>query len=247
MTFRNMVAENGLRWVAVLAGFTILAACSGSSGSSKTGSSAPASSARMASTNNDTKKKFQDCTKLLMDSLQKPTAPYHFSYKAQENINPKFPMDKTAKPEVGPVELEGDFSPDEISLTSVRGKEKTEHKAAKTDQLAWSMTALDTSGPILSTGMMLAFGQLVAQSSGSDSVGGVPADKYDFDTSSATGSTKAGLDIAKAMLTNIQSTKGTVWIEKSTGKLVKFNIDADYADKNSNSWKEHYEGVVTPK
>lgn len=182
-----------------------------------------------------------------MESLQNPTAAYHFSYKAQENINPKFPRDKTAKPDVGPVELDGDFAPDTINMTSIRGKEKTEHKAAKTDQLAWSMSALDLSGPILSTGILLAFGQLVAQPSGSDTVGGVASDKYDFDTSTATGTTKAGLDIAKGMLTSIQSTKGTVWLEKSTGKLVKFNIDADYADKNANSWKEHYEGVVTPK
>jgi len=49
------------------------------------------------------------------------------------------------------------------------------------------------------------------------------------------------------MITNLQSTKGTVWLEKSTGKLVKFDIAASFADQHSNSWQEHYEGEVTPK
>ena len=195
----------------------------------------------------DTQKKLQNCTKLLMDSMQKPSAPFHFSYKAQENINPKFPMDKTAKPEVGPVELEADISPDEIDIASVRGGKKTERKVMKTDPGGLALAQLDLIGPTTSTGILLAFGQLAARPSGPDSVGGVAADKYDFDTSAATGTNRAALDIAKSMLTNIQNTQGTVWLEKASGRLVKFNINADYADKNGNSWKEHYEGEVTPK
>jgi hypothetical protein len=95
--------------------------------------------------------------------------------------------------------------------------------------------------------MMLAFGQMVAQPAGSGTAGGVDADKFEFDTSTATGTTKTGMDIARAMITNLESTKGTVWLEKSTGKLVKFDIDASFANQQSNSWKEHYEGEVTLK
>jgi hypothetical protein len=195
----------------------------------------------------DTQTKLTNCTKLLMDSMEKPSAPFHFSYKAQENINPKYPMDKTAKPEVGPVELEADISPDEIDTTAVRGGKKTESKVKKTDAGGLALAQLELIGPTTSTGILLAFGQLAARPSGSDSVGGVAADKYDFDTSTAVGTNRAALDIAKSMLTNIQNTQGTVWLEKTSGKLVKFNINADYADKNGNSWKEHYEGEVTPK
>jgi hypothetical protein len=195
----------------------------------------------------DIKLKFQRCTKLLLDSFDKPTASYHFSYTAQENINPKFPMDKTSKPEVGPVTVEADISPDQINLTSLRGGKKTENKAAKTDQLGWSMTKLELIGPVTSTAMMLAFGQMVAQPAGSGTAGGVDADKYDFDTTTATGTTKTGMDIARGMITNLEFSKGTVWLEKSTGKLVKFNIDASFADQRSNAWKEHYEGEVSLK
>jgi hypothetical protein len=238
--------------IACCAMIILLAGCknAGTGAEGKGGTAAPASSAAVGVARpalSDIKQRLGHCTSLLMDSLQKPTASYHFSYKAQENINPKFPMDKTAKPEVGPVEVEADISPDQISLTSLRGKQKTEQKAAKADQLAWSMTNLELIGPVTSTAMMLAFGQMVAQPAGSGTAGGVDADKFEFDTSTATGTTKTGMDIARAMITNLESTKGTVWLEKSTGKLVKFDIDASFANQQSNSWKEHYEGEVTLK
>jgi hypothetical protein len=49
------------------------------------------------------------------------------------------------------------------------------------------------------------------------------------------------------MLTNVKDSRGTAWIAKDSGELVKFNIDTDYVDKNGHAWKEHYEGEVTPK
>jgi len=246
------IFTKGRAAIACCAMIVLLAGCkSGGSGSeSKGGAASPASSASAGAAQpapSDVKHRLGNCTKLLMDSLQKPTASYHFSYKAQENINPKFPMDKTAKPDVGPVEVEADISPDQINLTSLRGKQKTQQKAAKTDELAWGMANLESIGPITSAAIMLAFGQLVAQPAGSDTAGGVSADKYEFDTSTATGATKTGMDIARNMITNLQVSKGTVWLEKSTGKLVKFDIDASFADQRSNAWKEHYEGEVTLK
>ena len=102
-------------------------------------------------------------------------------------------------------------------------------------------------GPVPGSWRLLAFGLAVAEPGKPDSVGAVAADKYQFDTTTATGSTKMGIDIARGLITNIASTRGTVWLEKSTGKLVKFNVDANFADKNNNAWKEHYEGEVTPK
>jgi hypothetical protein len=49
------------------------------------------------------------------------------------------------------------------------------------------------------------------------------------------------------VVTTIKDCKGTAWIAEDSGLLIKFNIDADYQDKNNHSWKEHYEGMVTPK
>jgi hypothetical protein len=245
------IFAKALAALACLAMIALLAGCHnagpGSEGKGSTAPPASSASAGVVRPPSDVKQKLQRCTSLLMESLQKPTASYHFSYKAQENINPKFPMDKTSKPEVGPVEVEADISPDQINLTSLRGRQKTEQKAAKTDQLAWSMANLETIGPVTSTAIMLAFGQLVAQPAGSGTAGGVDADKYEFDTSTATGTTKTGMDIARSMITNLVVSKGTVWLEKSTGKLVKFDIDASFADQRSNAWNERYEGEVTLK
>ena len=245
------VSAKALSALGCSAMIVLLAGCKGAGTNPGGTTSATPSTAvgvqRAAAPANDIKQKLSRCTSLLMESFQKPTASYHFSYKAQENINPKFPRDKAAKPEVGPVEVEADISPDQLNLASVRGKQKTDHKAANTDQLGWSMANLELIGPVTSTGMMLAFGQMVAQPAGSGTAGGVDADRYDFDTNTATGPTKTGMDIARAMITNLQSSKGTVWLEKSTGKLVKFDIDANFADSQSNAWMEHYQGEVSLK
>ena len=211
-------------------------------------SAAPATSANVErATSSNLSKTIGDSTKLLMDFLEKPTAPYHFSYKAQQNINSKYPMDKSAKPEMGPVEIQADGSPDEINLTSVQGGKKTEHKAKKGDELEWSMAQLGIVGPVGNLGIVLAFGQLGARPAGSEAVAGAAADKYDFDTAAVTGSNQAALEMVKSMLTSLQSTKGTIWIDKASGRLAKFNIDADMADKAGNAWKEHYEGEFTTK
>ncbi len=223
-----------------LAALTLLANCS--KRSATTGSLPTERSGA-----NDASQKLQNCTKLLIDSIEKPTRSFHFTYKGQENINPRYPMDKTAKPEVGPVEVQADVSPEEIDVTSTRGKQRSTHKAKKGDEGAWAFAQLDLLGPMTGTGILLAFGQAVARPAGSETAGGVPADKYEFDTSTATGPTKVGLDMAKGMITNVDNTKGTVWLEKGTGRLAKFNMDADFKDKTGNSWKEHYEGEVTPK
>jgi len=208
----------------------------------------PTTSAKLErAASNDLSKAIGESSRLLMDFMEKPTAPYHFTYKAQQNINPRFPSDKTAKPEVGAVEIEADGSPDEIDLKSVRGDKTAETKAKKDDQLGWSMAQLSLIGPVGNVGIVLAFGQLAARPAGSEAVGGAPADKYEFDTTLASGANKAALDIARNMITNLASTKGTIWIDKASKRLAQFNIDTEMADKAGNKWKEHYEGELTTK
>ncbi len=104
----EMIFTRGIKAIACCAMILLLADCknAGTGADGKGGTASPASSASVGvarPASGDIKQRLQHCTTLLMESLQKPTASYHFSYKAQENINPKFPMDKTAKPEVGPV------------------------------------------------------------------------------------------------------------------------------------------------
>jgi len=208
----------------------------------------PSSSAPMERANvPDSQRKLQRSTNLMMDAINKPTMPIHFSYKGQQNLNDKYPREESAKPEVGPIQIEADISPDALNLTETRGGKKTERKIAKSDAAGMAFARLDLLGPLMNVTMVTAVGTPVAQPAGSDAVEGAAADKFQFDTATATGPKAAGVQMAKSMLTNFQNVKGTVWVDQSSGRLSKFNLDADFADKAGNTWKEHYEGEVTPK
>jgi hypothetical protein len=183
----------------------------------------------------------------LIDAMNKPTKSFHFSFQGQENINGKYLRDRTQAPEVGPVDLQADVSPDELNLTETRGQTKKVAKAKKGDEMNWAMAQLALIGVMTSPNFTIAIGSTVASSPSNDMVGTTLADKYTFDTTTATGSQKMALDVTRAMLTSIKECKGTAWIAKDSGELVKFNLDADCLDKNAHSWKEHYEGEVTPK
>jgi hypothetical protein len=183
----------------------------------------------------------------LIDAMSKPTKSFHLSFQGQENINDKYLRDRTQAPEVGPVDLQADVSPDELTLTETRGQTKKAAKAKKGDEMNWAIAQLALIGVMTSPNFTIAIGSTVASSPTNDMVGATLADKYTFDTTTATGSQKMALDVTRTMLTSIKECKGTAWIAKDSGELVKFNLDADYLDKNAHSWKEHYEGEVTPK
>lgn len=84
----------------------------------------------------DASQKMSDGMKVLMDSIQNPPGAFHFSYKAQKNLNPKFPKDENAKPEVGPIEIEADVTPEDVNISQIRGAKKTETKAKNSIRLA---------------------------------------------------------------------------------------------------------------
>ncbi len=207
----------------------------------------PTTSARLErAATGDTAKKVQDGWKALMDACQKPADSFHFSYKAQKNLNPKYPMDKSAKPEVGPVEIEADISPEEIDLKETRGAKKSSANAKKSDQLSWASAQLSLLSALATPGMEMGYAGSVARPAGSEAVGTVSADKYEFDTSTASASQKAAYAVMQGMF-NFTAVKGTAWLDQKTGRLVKFSLDTDLSDKAGNSWKEHDEGQVTPK
>ena len=192
-------------------------------------------------------RRLSDGANKLMDAMNKPTKSFHFSFKGQENINDKYPRDKTQAPQVGPVTVQADISPEEIDLTETRGTTTKTTKAKKGDEMAWAMANLVTLGVMTSPNLVIAMGSSVTSPPSTDLVGSVPADKFVFDTTAVTPSQKMGLEAAHMILTSIKDCKGTAWIAKGSGQLIKFNIDADYLDKNEHAWKEHYEGEVTPK
>lgn len=187
---------------------------------------------------------------VLLQACTEPTTSFHFSYKAQSQINPKYPMDEAAKPEVGPVTLEVDISPDRIVLDGLRGAKASKATAEKAKEMDWAMTKLALLGPLSDVSLTLAFASPVATATGSGMEGGVAVDLFAFDTRTATAAQKAGISMAQGMLggrVKHEAISGTAAVDKATGMLVKFSMDAELKDAKGHAWKEHYEGAVTPK
>jgi hypothetical protein len=188
--------------------------------------------------------RLSDGASKLIAAMKKPTGSFHFAYKGEENLS----EDKTMLPLVGPVTLQADISPEEINVLERRGSTTKTVKALYGDEVNWGMANLTTLRVMTSPSLVIAVGASVTSPPSTDLVGTIVADKFTFDTAAAsTPSQKIGLERARMVVTTIRDCKGTVWIAEDSGQLIKFNIDADYLDRNNQAWKEHYEGVVTPK
>jgi hypothetical protein len=187
--------------------------------------------------------RLSDGASKLIDAMKRPTESFHFSYKGRANLS----EDKTTPPRVGPVTLQADISPEEINLTETRGSTTKTCKAKFGEEVNWGMANLATLGVMTNPTLVIAVGASATSPPSTDLVGTTPADKFTFDTTAATPAQKMGLERARIVMTTIKDCRGTAWISEDSGLLIKFNIDADYLDKNNHSWKEHYEGVVTPK
>jgi len=183
-----------------------------------------------------------------MEAINKPTVPTHFSYTAQENINPKFPQAAGSKPQVGAVQMEADIAPDKLSVSTTTNGQKKQAAAETADKMGTATGRLDVLTTLVNGNFTLAFGGVAAQPAGSENVGAVAADRYDINTATADATTQAGFQTAAAMLsgkTKVQSVKGSVWIDKATGRLVRYNVDTQFSDSTGDNWSEHHELLVT--
>ena len=235
-------------WIAPIS-FVFIAFTVAGCGNKSSGPSAPLSAHAGSARSAEDSRRVGEGLKLLMDSLDKPQTGLHFSYQSQENLNPKFPLQAGSKPEVGTVQVEADITPDDIDVNETRGGKKTETKAKKSDPM-FGLAKLPVLGSMLGATFPLALGGPTAQFAGSDTVGGAVADKFNIDTTTANATTQAGMEVAAGLLGGkvaIKSVKGAVWFEKTSGRLVKFNLDTDLGTQDGQSWREHSEAVVTPK
>jgi hypothetical protein len=192
-------------------------------------------------------RRLSDGANKLIEAMNKPVGAFHFSFKGQENINTRGAQDKSGKPVIGPVSLEADVSPLEIDLKEKHGGTLKPTQAKRDDEMNWKMAHLAILGVMTSPNLVIAVGSNVAGPPGNDLVGTMMTDKYSFDTTTATGAQKRAFDLARLVLPSIKDCKGTAWIAKDSGELVKFDVDAAYLDQNGHAWNEHYEGVVVPK
>jgi len=188
-------------------------------------------------------KRLSDGANKLIAAMNRPSRSFHFYFKGRENLN----EDRTKPPHVGPVALSANVSPQEITLTETRGSSTKTSKAKRSDETNWDMANMTTLGVMTNPNLVIAMGSTVASPPSTDMVEGTLADKFSFDTTAVTPAQKMRLEAARLVLSTIKDCTGTAWIAIDSGLLIKFNIDADYADKDDHTWKEHYEGVVLPK
>jgi hypothetical protein len=183
----------------------------------------------------------------LIEAMNRPESSFHFSFKGQEKIIDTNVPEKNQKPIVGPVTLEADVTPLDLDLKESRGGKVKQAQAKREDETSWNMAHLDILEVMTSPNLVIAVGSHVAEPPGNDIVGATMTDKYSFDTTTATGAQKKAFDLARLVLPSIQDCKGTAWIAKDSGELIKFTVDAAYSDRAGHAWTEHYEGVVVPR
>lgn len=185
----------------------------------------------------DQARAFGEAAPNLMKALTEPTEALHFSYKAQAQINPKFPHEAGSKPELGPVAMEADVSPDVVNLEATRGAKTEKQTAKKEDALAWSMVKLPLMGPLMNVSMLLAFAAPAARSA--DGI------TWTFDSRTMGAAERSGMAMAQSLLrgkVKVDQIYGTLSVDPTTGRLATFNLDAEMKDEAGNAWKEHHEG-----
>jgi hypothetical protein len=222
---------------------------------SDTGTSATASGGAPAtSPAPGSAQRFSKSSSLLLEALTKPADSFHFSFKGQTNLNNEYPREPGSKPKVGPVATEADISPTVITVTNTRGEKTSSGSARKENEADWAMSGLAFIGPMTDISMAMAFASPAAHVTGTETVNGMATDRYEFNTDTASPEAKAGIEAAKKMLGGMLGGKveygtirGTVCVDQASGRLVKFNIDAEVHDKAGNSHTEHMEGEVSPK
>jgi hypothetical protein len=188
--------------------------------------------------------RLRNSTKILTATIEHPKTPFHYSYKGQQNVTEHYAFNKTLKPQVGAVTMEADVSPDEMIITSMWGGKKEGYNAKKSDESGWTNAQLSLSANVTGSIMMIDLLAGLATEAGSDTVGGVAADKFTFDSSTVTAAQQFEYNVIRP--SQYKAIKVAAWVAKDSGELVKFNIDESIADERG-AWEEHREGEVTPK
>jgi hypothetical protein len=115
---RPTLLERG--WIAGMAYLAVAGLLAGCQRSAPPAATTQATATQGASrpTVNTVSERLKKSTKILMDTLEHPKTPFHYSYKGQQNVTEHYAFNKTLKPQVGTVTMEADVSPDEMIITS---------------------------------------------------------------------------------------------------------------------------------
>lgn len=85
---------------------------------------------------------------------------------------------------------------------------------------------------------------------GDESIGGFDARHYDFDLTGVDADIKKAMEMGSAMglrQTKNYNVKGSAWIAKDDGRMVKFSFDNVYTFSDGKIESTHYEGTIAKK
>jgi len=197
----------------------------------------------------------------LGDSIQKPTSSLHVSFKKASSDGFTY-------------SLEADVSPHSVTgqETDTRPQSKTgSMESGGTTVFPRNATGVGTPQWVTTAGAIeLAYlnptmnGMRDAQAGmkyvGDEQTGGYEARRYDFDLASAPASAKLPTLLAGKWLGSVASgvtgkrvmlkdynIKGSAWLAKDDGRMVKFQYDYISMFDNGTQNVTHYEGIVTKK
>ena len=203
-----------------------------------------------------------DAMDMLGDSIKKPTSSFHISLKETNS-------DGTS------ASVEADVSPDSIkgqhTSTSPKshlgGMDVGGTKAFPIDATGpgtpqWVDTVGEIELPYFNTTMNgMRDAAAAAKYVGEEQVGGYEARRYDFDLANAPAGTKTPTLLAGKWLGGVMkgamggkgatlkdyNVKGSAWLAKDDGRMVKFQYDYISIFDDGTQSVTHYEGIVTKK
>ncbi len=85
---------------------------------------------------------------------------------------------------------------------------------------------------------------------GDESIGGFDARHYDFDLTGVDADIKKAMEMGSAMglrQAKNYNVKGSAWIAKDDGRMVKFSFDNVYTFSDGKIESTHYEGTIAKK
>ncbi len=190
------------------------------------------------------------------DVILKPTSAFHLSFRKANSDGTSY-------------SLEEDVTPSAMTGQETQVMPKTQTDPGGTRVFARNATAGTHEWIMTANAIQLAYLNPMdirdAQDSvkyvANEQVGGYDARRYDFDLAQLPASAKAGTVMAGKWLGGVvngatggghavmkdYNVKGSVWIAKDDGRMVKFSYDYTTIYSDGSQKSTHYEGLVTRK
>jgi hypothetical protein len=224
-----------------------LAGCTSSKPKVTAGVAQAASTTMVSATAKSGVPELADAMEKLTNSIEKPASPFHVSFKKSESSGLLYECEADVSSN-GIVGQQTDHSPEvkmgaDVFPANTRVRQLS---GTPVGSLNWSTVR----GGIEMTYLNGHIGdaQEGTKYVGEEQTGGYEAGRYNFDLAGVDATIKKAMGVGNAMGAGRQvkdfNMKGSAWIAKDTGEMVKFQYDTVYSFSNGESETIHYDGAV---